>query len=143
MNPYIEIDRKEDAEFFRRMKPTLNELQLIYIRRWYGSYRDKYFRGKGLLDVEQVSIIFVEIAKTPTGEGMQCLGMYMPSQCPSLATIALARGMDNGQAMTTLLHEMAHMSVENKYPKRNLGHGKIWQKEMLRLARAGAFDRLW
>lgn len=38
----------------------------------------------------------------------------------------------------TLLHEMVHMSLE---PERS--HGKAFQREMLRLAKAGAFKDLW
>lgn len=39
----------------------------------------------------------------------------------------------------TLLHEMVHLSQ----PKVKHDHGKEFQKEMLRLARAGAFKGLW
>jgi hypothetical protein len=38
----------------------------------------------------------------------------------------------------TLLHELVHVDL---YPHR--GHGKRFQKEMLRLANAGAFHKLW
>lgn len=39
----------------------------------------------------------------------------------------------------TLLHEMVHLSLPNVKED----HGKEFQKEMLRLARAGAFKGLW
>jgi len=44
-----------------------------------------------------------------------------------------------------LLHEMVHTYLWNKHerPSAYNGHGKKFQKEMRRLARAGAFDRLW
>jgi hypothetical protein len=40
--------------------------------------------------------------------------------------------------LMTLLHEMCH--VENPGP---VGHGPWFQRRMLRLAKAGAFRRLW
>lgn len=39
----------------------------------------------------------------------------------------------------TLLHEMAHVATDDERE----GHGPRWRKEMLRLARIGAFDNLW
>ena len=39
----------------------------------------------------------------------------------------------------TLLHEMVHL----KLPPRAPDHGRRFQREMLRLARAGAFRYLW
>lgn len=43
---------------------------------------------------------------------------------------------------STLIHEMAHLSVGLKH-KRVKSHGRVWQKEMLRLATIGAFKNLW
>ena len=42
----------------------------------------------------------------------------------------------------TLLHEMAHLWVGIHHPRAK-SHGRIWQKEMLRLATIGAFKNLW
>lgn len=42
-------------------------------------------------------------------------------------------------ATMTLLHEMAHMKLR----KRTYGHGILFQKEMQRLAKLGAFNGLW
>lgn len=39
----------------------------------------------------------------------------------------------------TLLHEMAHAATDTERSE----HGPRWRKEMRRLARLGAFDRLW
>jgi hypothetical protein len=44
-------------------------------------------------------------------------------------------------AMSTLLHEMAHQKLRNK--DRGDGHGHIFQREMKRLAKLGAFHYLW
>lgn len=46
---------------------------------------------------------------------------------------------------STLLHEMVHAYLwnRNERPSAYNGHGKKFQKEMQRLARVGAFDRLW
>ena len=40
----------------------------------------------------------------------------------------------------TLLHEMAHAAVNRR---QGYGHGVRFQKEMLRLAKAGAFKGIW
>lgn len=40
----------------------------------------------------------------------------------------------------TLLHEMAHVKT---WRIRQVDHGRAWQREMHRLASAGAFDKLW
>ena len=50
----------------------------------------------------------------------------------------LSRLSRTSVAMMTLLHEMCHLAV----PKR-IWHGPKFQKEMLRLAKAGAFKELW
>ena len=39
----------------------------------------------------------------------------------------------------TLLHEMVHLSL----PKTRSDHGKEFQRGMLRLAKLGAFSRIW
>ena len=44
--------------------------------------------------------------------------------------------------LMTLLHEMAHIATW-KSDKSKKGHGPVWQKEMLRLAKMGAFKNLW
>lgn len=41
--------------------------------------------------------------------------------------------------LLTLLHEMVHLAL----PAKGAPHGPHFQKEMLRLARAGAFKGLW
>lgn len=45
-------------------------------------------------------------------------------------------------ASFTLLHEMAHIATWRQC-RRSRPHGKPFQKEMRRLAAAGAFDDLW
>jgi hypothetical protein len=46
---------------------------------------------------------------------------------------------------STLLHEMVHACLwhRGEFPAAYLGHGKKFQKEMLRLANKGAFSKLW
>jgi hypothetical protein len=39
--------------------------------------------------------------------------------------------------MMCLLHEMVHMATND------VGHGRVWQRGMMRLARKGAFRNLW
>lgn len=43
---------------------------------------------------------------------------------------------------STLLHEMAHIAVDQR-GKKVKHHGTTWQQEMMRLATAGAFKDLW
>jgi hypothetical protein len=43
----------------------------------------------------------------------------------------------------TLLHEMVHARLLVGDGDGDVGHGRNFQKEMLRLARAGAFKNLW
>lgn len=40
-----------------------------------------------------------------------------------------------------LLHEMVHIKLWARYPKHQ--HGRVFQEEMLNLAQAGAFKKLW
>ena len=43
----------------------------------------------------------------------------------------------------TLLHEMAHLKLEDDPSHEKSFHGKKFQKEMLRLAKCGAFKGIW
>jgi len=46
--------------------------------------------------------------------------------------------------LQTMLHEMCHVKLRNHpNPKVCTGHGKLFHKEMLRLAKLGAFRSLW
>jgi len=55
------------------------------------------------------------------------------------ATVSVHQGLRNWPkaAEMTLLHEMCHLALGN------YGHGPTFQREMRRLALAGAFDRIW
>jgi SprT-like family len=56
--------------------------------------------------------------------------------------ILLRVNFPNVLIYSTLLHEMAHISVRSKFP-RAYGHGPRFHKEMLRLAKLGAFNTIW
>ena len=59
--------------------------------------------------------------------------------------IDIAREMKNYPRLTesVLIHEMVHLALFQKFGADGVGHGKPFQKRMLKLARAGALKRLW
>ena len=70
-------------------------------------------------------------------DGLCLWGEYLGSPVPR--TILLAEDLRVREIRLTLLHEMAHMKVNIKFG-RSLHHGKIFKKELRRLAAAGAMD---
>lgn len=128
------------------MKLTLEELELVDIRRDYKALRQAYFRSSRLPPVEHVAILFVEsrvIAGIEDGDVSEAyLGCCIDHLAPQAGMILITRGIGRQQTRLTLLHEMAHIAVEIRH-RRPMGHGAVWQREMLRLARAGAFANWW
>ena len=103
-------------------KPTRPVLE-----RSYRYYNKKYF-GNLLPNPPEVDIRWGDIQ----GSGYQVEDEIVISRKD--------RGRSNVWKLT-LLHEMVHLSL-NPYRTRS-DHGKEFQSEMLRLAGAGAFRRLW
>lgn len=115
------------------------------LRRWYSAYNDKYYAGK----LPPCKTEWVDLTKH------RAIGRYHPvvlerfngnswkyhrtdheiHLCPRIKQlVSISQG--------TLLHEMAHLWVGINHPRAQ-PHGRIWQKEMLRLATIGAFKNLW
>ncbi len=115
--------------------------------RYYKAYNEVYFKN----ELPACETVFRDLQKMSKG----AIGHYTPVEyeifrggkwTPHRKTHRIeidpkAKYM-NVLWQSTLLHEMAHLSVGLKH-KRVKSHGTIWQKEMLRLATAGAFKNLW
>ena len=90
---------------------------------WYKTYNRKYFGGK------------LRAAKVKFA-GIQGLGVTHLEW----REIFISKDFKKWRAVAlmTLLHEMVHLWLPKKY-----NHGVRFQKEMLRLAKAGAFRGIW
>ena len=91
----------------------------------YRTFNRKYF-GSRLLPLDEVDLRWASIRDMGYEKGGE---------------IVLNRRYRHREAVwkLTLLHEMCHLAL----PKSKSDHGKEFQCEMLRLARAGAFKGLW
>jgi hypothetical protein len=134
-----------------RPKLTNEEFNAIHIRRQYEFFRKKFFKRSKLPPIEAMFVLYSSAdrirkfykSSMPKGaEVRDCKGFYVGDVMPEFGLIVVEASMDWGEVCLTLLHEMAHMAVEVGH-NRNMGHGKVWQAEMLRLARAGAFKTIW
>lgn len=94
------------------------------LQRWYRRYNKEYFGGK----LPPARVRFAKIAWM--GEA------YLGSG--EIYINVLLKKWERGGARFTLLHEMAHLSLPA-----SVDHGPRFQKEMLRLAKAGAFNGVW
>ena len=90
----------------------------------FSQYNKKYFQGK-LLNPPKSKVCWAELGPLGVQEGNV---IYMNKKYRTTDSIW----------RPTLLHEMVHM-----YMPKNVWHGPRFQKEMLRLAKAGAFNGLW
>lgn len=133
---------REDKKFLRSLKPTIEELRLLDIRRQYAWYRKQYFGNRVPL-VDQVSIVFLP-DKLTKFDGESNYGFFTALDIEDGARqifIAVCESLERFETYRTLLHEMAHVSVDRVH--KNHGHGKMFQTEMKRLARTGAMKLLW
>ncbi len=97
------------------------------LNHWFQHYNKKYFRGK----LPKCQVRFRKVEDNDLG---QC---EMDIKIP-LIDINPALGKWRVIVKTTLLHEMVHISLSSR-----VEHGPRFQREMLRLAKAGAFKGLW
>lgn len=115
---------------------------------WFRKYNRKFWGGK-------LKEPFIRWEKLKSYREPAPLGQYRkPTKQIYLVTgkkwkliegrpiIALSRTLRfrnrQGQARMTLLHEMAHAALPIR-----IKHGPRFQKEMLRIAKLGAFEGLW
>lgn len=121
---------------------------MIDLQKRYTHYNKKYFNGR-LPPVNKIDIEWSE--RMPMGTiglahphgVLPCPKDWGPENCSGCwLRIDPALKLHDCFAEMTLLHEMAH--IKAVLGDRGLaGHGPVWQKEMMRLARAGAFELWW
>lgn len=98
------------------------------LRRWYNTFNSKLFSGKLPSD----TMLRWEVVDGGQAEAIEQInGVFLIRLNP-----AISWSLRNSKM--ALIHEMAHL---NCWPY--LGHGKIFQEEMMRLASMGAFKLLW
>jgi hypothetical protein len=135
----------EESQRLKKMVPTVDELRIIDLMRDYRVLRNRHF-GNTIPPVEEVLLRFLprhEITRLGGFDdvaGVCCFGEH--AGFAAAKAILLADDLHVCETRITLLHEMAHMKVNTKAGC-NLSHGKIWKKEMRRLAAVGAFDDWW
>jgi hypothetical protein len=103
------------------------------LRRWYASFRRRYFSNRLPLPSE-IEIFYDAMP----GLQAECDDEDMPHNGEFIVRINRAWKEHPEVAKLWLLHEMAHMHL---WPYSD--HGKQFQDEMKRLALADAFKRLW
>jgi hypothetical protein len=132
----------DDKQRLSEMRPTLRELLLIDVRRDYEAIRKGYF-GKSIPTVDEVAIVMLPQAAIGSilKAGYNCEGFSISSKVKrtACAVICISEDGDDTDTRHTLIHEMAHLKVDGQW-KRNMGHGKVFQKEIKRLVAAGAYD---
>lgn len=131
------------AKRLREMRPTLDELLLIDLRRDYAVFRKRWF-GNSVPPVEEVVLGLAFHAQMAEVRGKECFGFCISESSggPYMPVIVICKTGPEDERATTLLHEMAHVKVDRKFG-RDMGHGTHWQAEMKRLARIGAFKNIW
>jgi len=133
---------KSDIEALRKLKLTIQEARRIRALRDYQAIKKKFF-GIAVPDVSSVSIVFISskiMSKYFRSE--ETVGCNLSGIGAILHIIAIDEDSTDSEYLMTLIHEMAHLKIDEKW-KRRMGHGKHWQNEMKRLAIAGAFEPLW
>ena len=114
----------------RLLTPSYNEAmaRLTKLKRAYDDYNDRYFGGK-LPDT-----IKVKWSRTLPGHGR-----WLSFAEGGIIEIAAWQRKYWMTWNLTLLHEMAHVATDHEIEE----HGPKWHREMRRLARSGAFDKIW
>ena len=118
------------------IKPTNDEKMYIRLKRLYCLFNRKYFENS------LPSSHHVCIAIVPRRIINGALGESTGDTNSDFWKICICKESHEGEMELTLLHEMAHISVDRKN-KRFCAHGPLWQEEMKRLANLGAFNKLW
>lgn len=108
------------------------------LERAFATYNRKYFGGK----LPKVAVVWSQIiGRKFDGECDWTVDAKTRKVIPEETVIRIDRKIKRQVCYSemVLLHEMAHLKLAGK----NAKHGKHWQREMHRLARIGAFDKLW
>jgi hypothetical protein len=98
------------------------------LRRWYREANARWFGGRLPDDIDLL---------LAPHEG--CSGVTWQGDADSfIILINPAYALDKRVVKLVLLHEMAHVAL---WPYKK--HGRLFEEEMLRLAKAGAMKNLW
>jgi len=116
---------------------------VTYLKQSYLEYNSRYFRGRLPKDCR---VIYSDLSK------LRYMGAHKATtkdgdrkNSKHIIWIDHKLRWSNKLVDMTLLHEMVHLKLFKKYGHevpRGL-HGPLFQKEMKRLAKVGAFNRLW
>ncbi len=136
--------QESEVERIRSMVPTIAELRDVDLMRDYRAIRKNYY-GNTIPPIEKILIRLLpreEIARLSGyddehTEGLSCWGKYKGFIVPAM--ILLPDDLKVWETRVNLLHEIAHLKVNLKF-KRNMGHGKNFDREIRRLVAAGAYD---
>ena len=99
------------------------------LRRYFLSFNRRYFSGKLPL---ATTINWVKMVRDKDNIA-SC-----HSDPPRIVVSSRLKTM-RSVALMILLHEMAHLATDREKPM----HGPRWHAEMMRLAKIGAFRKLW
>ena len=106
-----------------------------YLKGLYNFYNAKYFNNelpKG------TKLFFVyKIGKSKSPEKSNCASTYFYADKPPVILIQRTKVKSMRYVAADLLHELVHVA------KPRADHGKVFQEEMLRLAKMGAFEQVW
>jgi Zn-dependent peptidase ImmA (M78 family) len=129
------------------MKNTSNRLMNLtpYYQKVFGQYNRYYFNG--LLSKRIVVMLtkFPDRSHFRYGKVEQDVSFRRANNKGSWRhapmAIMLNSSLRRNEMKLTLLHEMAHIRLNDLHISHE--HGPRFQQEMLRLAKAGAFRKLW
>src|SRR5450631_196954 len=98
------------------------------LKRWYGHYNRKYFQGR----LPDIAVRFAKISRVLLGVSTRIGDEWV--------VVEISKELKGWNRLTRciLLHEMAHVSLPIK-----IMHGPKFEKEMRRIAKAGAFRGIW
>lgn len=106
-----------------------------YLKGLYNLYNYKYFNNE--LPTGTKLYFVHRIGKSKSPEKSNCASTYFFIDGPPTILIQRTKVKSMRYVVSDLLHEMSHIS------KPRADHGKVFQKEMLRLAKQGAFTDVW
>ena len=108
------------------------------LQNWYNIFNSRFFEGRLPPDIE------VRFARTEDDKdqlGSDCMGCYIKS----LKLILVDARLDGYWKVlqSNMLHEMAHVRWPDHISHKHIAdHGMMFQRELVRLFEAGAYDGL-
>lgn len=116
------------------MKRTDDAIDNMLLSDFYTVFNIKYFRNR----LPEALVVFKKMPKTQADYlGYSLLFAKDSGETPEIHISDSLKRWPT-VVVSTLLHEMVHVSLP-----RNSFHGPRFEKEMLRLAKAGAFRGVW